>query len=170
MSKWAGNTAFILAHVFNSASRQYYEVWASQFPFLCSLKDIIHPNEAWLYDHINWSLAQAQQHSSVGLSQSFPPMIAGKARPKTGFHFNVQKRPVPESSDASLAKRPCLESKTGAYQGGRKTYGSSVSASFTDSVKKVSWGGTAFLMCYSPQPHHHHHFSLLYRLVHLPNF
>ena len=33
MSKWIGNTAHILAHVFNLASRQHCEVWASQFPF-----------------------------------------------------------------------------------------------------------------------------------------
>ena len=29
----------------------------------------------------------------------------------TGFHFSVQKRPVPESSGASLVKRPHLESR-----------------------------------------------------------
>ena len=40
------------------------------------------------------------------LAQSFPTKSSGKARPKTGFHFNVHKRPVPESSGASLAKRP----------------------------------------------------------------
>ena len=42
--------------------------------------------------------------SSMGLSQSLPPMRGGKVRPKTGFCFNVQKRPVPESSGASLVK------------------------------------------------------------------
>ena len=70
---------------------------ASQFPFLHqdrdvhSLRDVIPPNEACLYDHINWSLAQAH---SVSLCQSFPPKRGGKARPQTGFHFTVHKIPV----------------------------------------------------------------------------
>ena len=62
-----------LIHVFNSVSRQHCEVWASQFPFLHSLRDVIPPSEACLYSHINWSLVQVQQQSSMGLSQSFPP-------------------------------------------------------------------------------------------------
>ena len=65
--------AFILAYLFNSVSRQHCEVWASQFPFLHSLRDVIPPSEACLYGHINWSLAQVHHQSSVGLSQSFPP-------------------------------------------------------------------------------------------------
>ena len=96
---------------FNSVSRQHCEVWASQFPFLHSLKQVIPPSEACLYGHINWSLAQAP---SVGLSQSFPPKRGGKARPWTGFQFTVQKRPMSGSvlgtSGASLPKRPHLES------------------------------------------------------------
>ena len=47
--------------------------------------------------------------SSMSLSQSFPPMRGGKTRLKIGFHFTVQKRPVPESSGASLVKRPCMK-------------------------------------------------------------
>ena len=62
-------------------------------PFLHSLGDVIPPTEACLYGHINWFLVQAQQQSSMGLSQSFPSMRGGKARPQTGFHFRVQKRP-----------------------------------------------------------------------------
>ena len=73
VSKQVGNSAGILVHVFNSVSRQHHEVWASQFPFLHSLRDVIPPSEACQYGHINWSLAQAQQQSSIGLSQSFPP-------------------------------------------------------------------------------------------------
>ena len=92
-------------HVFNSVFRQHCEVWASQFPFLHSLRDVIPPSEACLYGCLNWSLAQAQQQSSMGLSQSFPPKRGGKTRPQTGFHFMVQKRPVPGSSGPSLAKR-----------------------------------------------------------------
>ena len=33
VSKQVGNSTHILAHVFNSVSRQHHEVWASQFPF-----------------------------------------------------------------------------------------------------------------------------------------
>ena len=40
VSKWVGNTAHTLSHVFNSAARQHYEVWASHFPFHHSLKGI----------------------------------------------------------------------------------------------------------------------------------
>ena len=56
---------------------------------------MIPPSEACLYCHINWSLMQAQQQSSMGLSQSFPSKRGGKTRLWTGFHFTVQKRPVP---------------------------------------------------------------------------
>ena len=90
--KWVGSSANIFSHDFNSASRQCHEVWASQFPFLHSLKNVVSPSEACLYGYINWSLAQAQQQSSMGLSQSFPSKRGGKTRPRTGLHFNVQKR------------------------------------------------------------------------------
>ena len=94
--------------MFNSVLRQHHEVWASQFPFLHSLRDVIPPSEACLHGHINWSLAQAQQQSSIGLSV-FSFKRSGKTRPRTGFHFMVQKRPVPWSCAPSLAKRPHLE-------------------------------------------------------------
>ena len=67
--------------MFNSVSRQCHKVWASQFPFLHSLREVIPPSEACLYGHINWSLAQAQPHSSMGLSQLLPSKRDGKARP-----------------------------------------------------------------------------------------
>ena len=89
LSKQVGNSACILAHVFNSASRKDYEVCTSQFPFLHSLKDVVPPSEACLYGCINWPLTQTLQQSSVGLSQSFPSKRGGKARPQTGFHFTV---------------------------------------------------------------------------------
>ena len=57
MSKQVGNSAHILAHVFNSVSRQCHEVWASQFPFLHSLKDMVPPSEACLYGCINCPMA-----------------------------------------------------------------------------------------------------------------
>ena len=40
---------------------------------LHGLRDVIPPSEICLYGCINWSLAQAQQQSSMGLSPSFPP-------------------------------------------------------------------------------------------------
>ena len=86
--------------MFNSVSRQCCEVWASKFPFLHSLREVIPPSEACLYCHINWSLVQVQQQSSLGFSQSFQSKRGGKARPQTGFHFTVQKRPVSVSSGA----------------------------------------------------------------------
>ena len=106
VSKTVWNSACILADVFNSATRQYHEVWASQFPFLHSCKDVIPPSEACLYCHINWSLAQAQQWSSMGLSQSFPSKRGGKDRPWPGVHFTVQKSTVPGCGSASLAESP----------------------------------------------------------------
>ena len=59
VSKQFGNSAHILAYLFNSVSRQCCEVWALQFPFLHSCREVIPPSEACLYGHINWSLAQA---------------------------------------------------------------------------------------------------------------
>ena len=47
----------------------------------------------------------------MDFSQSFPPIRDGKTRPRTGFHFSEQKRPVLESSGVSLEKRPHLESR-----------------------------------------------------------
>ena len=130
-----------LTHVFNSVSRQHHEVWASQFPFLHSLRDVIPSSEACLYGCINWSLAQAQQQSSMGLSQSFPPKRDGKTRSETGFHFTVQKRPVPGSSGASLAKRPHLESGNEAHPCGKKSAGGNVSTGSTDTRRKGVLGG-----------------------------
>ena len=52
VSKRDGNSACILAYLFNSVSRQCHEVWASQFPFLHSLRKVIPPSEAlpvWPY-------------------------------------------------------------------------------------------------------------------------
>ena len=130
------------SHLFNSVSRQHCEVWASQFPFLHSLKEVIAPSEVCLYGHINWSLAQAH---SVGLSQFFPPKRGGKARPQTGFQFTVQKRPmsgsVPGTSGASLPKKPYLESGNEAHPHGKKAAGGTVSTCSTESRRKVGHGG-----------------------------
>ena len=106
-----------------------------------SLKEVIPPSGACLYGHINWSLAQVH---SVGLSQSFPPKRAGKARLWTGFQFTVQKRPMPGSvpgtSGESLPKRPHLESGNEAHPNGKKSTGGSVSTSSTESRRKGGHG------------------------------
>ena len=75
---------------------------------------MIPPSEACLYGHINWSLTQVLQQFSMGLLQPFPSKRGGKARPWTGFHFTVQKRPVPGCSGASLVNRSHLESENEA--------------------------------------------------------
>ena len=142
VSKRVGNLAHILAHLFNSVSRQHHEVWASQFPFLHSLKEVIPPSEACLYGHINWSLLQAH---SVVLSQSFPPKRGGKARPWTEFQFTVQKRPMSGSvlgtSGAPLPKQPYLDSGNEARLSGKKSAGGTVSTSSTESRRKGGHGG-----------------------------
>ena len=133
--------ACILAYLFNSVSRQHCEVWASQFPFLHSLREVIPPSEACLYGHINWSLAQT---CSVGLSQSFPPRRGGEARPQTGFQFTVQKRPISGSvqgtSGASLPKRPHMQSGNEAHPSGKKSASGSVSTSSAESRRKGGVG------------------------------
>ena len=141
VSKQVGNSAHILAHMFNSVSRQCHEVWGSQFLSLHSLWDVIPPSETCLYGHINWSLAQAQQQSSMGLSQSFPSKKGSKARPRTGFHFTVQKRLGPGSSGPSLAKRHHLESGNEAHPSGKKSGGGSISTSSTNTRRKGVHGG-----------------------------
>ena len=72
----------------------------------------------------------------MGLSQFFPSKRGGKARPQTGFHFLVQKRSVPGSSSASLAKRPHLESGNEAHPNGKKSTGGSVSTSSANTRRK----------------------------------
>ena len=68
-------------------------------------------------------------------------MRGSKARPKTGFNSNMHKRPLPESSGASLAKRPHLENRTEGHQGGKKWTCGGVPASSTYSRKKGIHGG-----------------------------
>ena len=134
---------------------------------------MIPSSEVCLYGHINWSLAQAH---SVGLSQSFPPKRSGKARPWTGFQFTVQKKPmsgsVPGTSGASLPKWPHLESGNEAHTSGKKSAGSTVSTSYTESRRKGLAWGLALLMCHSPPPLHppHHLHLQCFRLVCFSNF
>ena len=50
-------------------------------------------------------------------------MRGGRAKPKAGFRFSVQKWPVLEFGGASLIKRPCLVTRTESCQDGRKSAG-----------------------------------------------
>ena len=175
VSKQVGNMASISKYLFNSVSRQHCEVWASQFPFLHSLRDVIPPSEACLYDQINWSMAQAHHQSSLGLSQSFHPKRGGKARPWNESNFTVQKRPmsgyVPGPSGTSLAKKPHFGCGNEAHPSGKKSAGGSVSASSAETRRKGAMG-LALLMCQSPQllqPPHHLHLQL-FRLACFSNF
>ena len=130
---------------------------------------MIPPSEACLYGHINWSLAQAQQQSSMGLSESFPSKRGGKAKPWTGFHLIVQERPVPGSSGPSLAKRTHLESGNEACPTGKKSSGGSVSTYSTNTRRKGgcgSWHSLCVMVLSLP-----HHFHLqFFRLVCFSNF
>ena len=103
----------------------------------CSLfftSSSIPTGEVCLCGHINVFLTEAQQQFLIGLSL-FLSKRGHKARPWTGFHFTVQKRPMPASGGAFLAKRPHLESGTETNPGGKKCAGSGVSASSADARK-----------------------------------
>ena len=75
----------------------------------------------------------------------FFPKRGGKARPQTGFHFTVQKRPmsgsVPGTSGVSLPKRPHLESGNEAHQSGKTSAGGSVTISSVETRRKGGHGG-----------------------------
>ena len=105
VSKWVGNQLIFLS-LSNSASRQHCEVWASQLPFLHNFKDSVPSSEACHYGHINWSLVQAQQQSSLGLPQS-AISVRWQDQTKAGFPVTVQMLPVVESRRGSMAKKPC---------------------------------------------------------------
>ena len=135
MSKQVGNTAYILVYLFNFASRQHCEVWASQIPFLQNINDTVPFSKACLYGWINWSLAQGHEQSSFRLSQLSTSMRCSRAKLKAGFRFNIQKQPVPKSDGASL-----VNTKSSKWQEVR--WG--VSTSSTDSRKKGNCGGWSF--------------------------
>ena len=140
VAKWVGNASHVLAYLFNSTSRQCCEVLVSQVPFLHNFKDTVLPSEACLNWNINWSLAQAHQQSFLGFSASFTFMIGGKAKPKARFQFNVHSWSVLEASDGTLAKEPCLDTRTESHQGGGKLLGN-MSVSSTDFRKTGRHGG-----------------------------
>ena len=83
----------------------------SSFTSFTVLKESIPPGEAHLFVHINWSLAQAQQQSSLGLFWLTTSSRGARAKPKVAFQYNVQKWCDPESGGASFAKMPCLDTE-----------------------------------------------------------
>ena len=95
------------------------------------------------------------------------------ARPQTGFHFTVQKGPVPESvlgsSGASLAKGPYLDSGNEAHYKWQEVCRWQCFYQVCQYVDKRGTWGLAFLMCQkSSAPHHLH--LLFFRLVCFSNF
>ena len=60
----------------------------------------------------NWSLAHAQQQSSLGIPQSSTSMRGSKVTPKDRFLFNVIKCYVSDSSCESLVNMPLLGTRT----------------------------------------------------------
>ena len=73
-------------------------------------------------------------------------MKGARARLKAGFCFNVQKKPLPESSGASLVKKPHHDFKPDDCQGGRKSVGS-ISTRTTNVGRKRAMV-VLFLMCH----------------------
>ena len=130
MSKSVGNTAHILASLFNSASRQFCAVWASQYPFLHHFKDSVPSSEAFLYGCINCSVK--------GLAIMFPWLVSvynfserWQDQTKGWFSFNVHKKHTVKSSGDSVAKKLCSDPKTTSHPSDRKSSGCGTSATVT---------------------------------------
>ena len=132
VSQWASNMTCILAYLFNSASRQCCEVWASQFPFL-------HRMFAFM-DASTGLWHRPTTTNPLGLFQFLTSMRSARGKARAVLWFNVQKWPVPESGGASLAKRHHLDPSPHGHQDGRKSVGDAL-ISTNNSWKKVSCGG-----------------------------
>ena len=115
---------------------QHCEVCTPQHPCLYTFEASVPPSEAHLCCCINWTLAQAQHHSSLGLSQSLSSVRDGRTRPRAGLQFIVQKWTVPESSGGSMLKKPHSDTRSESHLSGRKSSGGSTSTSFSDNKKK----------------------------------
>ena len=81
MPKQVGNTACVLAYLFNSASIQCHEAWTSQFPFLHSVHDTVSLSKTCLYGHIKWPLALAPAVLNLNVND-FSLYEAGKGQAK----------------------------------------------------------------------------------------
>ena len=69
---------------------------------------------------------QAQQQSSLGLSESSTSERVGRTRPRAGFQFNVQKQPLTGSSGSSVAKKHHSDTRSSEWQ---KSFDGDASAS-----------------------------------------
>ena len=100
--------SLILTSHFNPSSSSMVKFVLPSSPFFTILRTVS-PCEAFPYGQINWSLAQVQQQSALGLSQSATSLQGDKTRFWPSFWFNVQKQHVAESSGGSVAKKFCSE-------------------------------------------------------------
>ena len=102
---------------------------------------MIPPSEACLYGGINWSLAHAQQQSSMGLSQSFPPKRGSKTRPWTGS-ISWCRRDLYQGLVVLLWLRG-LTCRVGMrlFPSGKKSAGGNVSTNSTNTRRKGGCGG-----------------------------
>ena len=154
VSKKIGNIACVTAYLFNSASRQYHDVWASQFLFLHIIHGTVPPTVTCLYGHISWSPVQAHYKSLLGLSQYLPFMRCAMAKPKARFMLNIQKWPISVYGGGFLALKTHLDTRNESHQGGRKSGGMYLLVPLT--LRRRGTKGTAFLMFYGQHFHHHH--------------
>ena len=77
----------VLQHIFQFS---FQAVKALKLPFLHNFKYAVSSGETCFYGYITRCLAQAQQESSLDLSQLLTSMRDGKAKPKASFQFNVK--------------------------------------------------------------------------------
>ena len=87
VSKRVGNSACILAHLFNSVSRQHQEVWTSQFPFSTVLR-------RWflLVRHVSMAILIGHCHRLILWVCLSLFLLKGVARPDHGLGSNSQYR------------------------------------------------------------------------------
>ena len=91
-----------------------------QFTFLNTIKDTILPGEADVYGFVKRNVWQRFSNSIQLAFHILGSVHGGKA--KTGFEFNIQNRPCPDSGCTPLAKKPHFDTQFESCQDGRKTY------------------------------------------------
>ena len=110
------------------------------------LKDTVPPSEAYLYGHINWSLTQAYQQSSLGLSQMLTSVRCGRANQKLGSGLMFYNWPVLESGATSFRKKSHLGIRTESNEGAVSQLGCICQLQWL--WEELQPWGMAFLMCY----------------------
>ena len=111
---------------------------------------------------------QAQQESSLVLSQSSTSLRGSRTRPKAGFLFNVQKWPVAKSSGGSVAKGCLVQTLRQRVIRGAERPLMEVHLPVSLALKRRGVA-VMFLMFFRLQLHQHH-LHLLHRLVHFTTF